>query len=69
MLAMMNKQICGTIYGSESPRTAIPKLLDLYRDGVLKIDEQVTKTYSLADINQGYHDLGAGRILRGLVTF
>ncbi len=69
MLAMMNKQISGSIYGSESPRTAIPKLLNLYRDGILKLDELITKTYTLDEVNQGYADLEAGTILRGALTF
>jgi S-(hydroxymethyl)glutathione dehydrogenase/alcohol dehydrogenase len=69
MLAMMNKQISGSLYGSESPRVAIPKLLNLYRDGILKIDELITKTYSLDEVNQGYADLEAGKILRGALSF
>ena len=69
MLAMMNKQISGSIYGSESPRTAIPKLLNLYRDGLLKLDELITKTYTLDQVNEGYADLEAGTILRGALTF
>ena len=69
MLAMMNKQISGSIYGSESPRTAIPKLLNLYRDGILKLDELITKTYTLDEVNQGYADLEDGKILRGALTF
>ena len=69
LLAMMNKEIKGCLYGSESPRTQIPRLLDLYRDGVLKLDELVTETYRLDQVNQGYADVGAGRILRGVITF
>ena len=69
MLAMMNKQISGCLYGSEAPQTAIPKLLNLYRDGILKIDELITKTYSLEQVNEGYADLEAGTILRGALTF
>ena len=69
MLAMMNKQISGTLYGSESPRVAIPKLLNLYRDGILKIDELITKTYTLDQVNEGYADLEAGTILRGALSF
>lgn len=69
MFAMMNKQISGTIYGSANPRVAIPQLLDLYRDGTLKIDELITKTYTLDDVNQGYADLEAGTILRGALIF
>jgi S-(hydroxymethyl)glutathione dehydrogenase/alcohol dehydrogenase len=67
--AMMNKQISGSLYGSESPSVAIPKLLNLYRDGILKIDELITKTYTLDQVNQGYADLEAGTILRGAIVF
>jgi S-(hydroxymethyl)glutathione dehydrogenase/alcohol dehydrogenase len=69
MFAMMNKQLSGTIYGSANPRVAIPQLLNLYRDGILKIDELITKTYPLDEVNQGYADLEAGIILRGALSF
>ena len=69
MLSMMDKQVLGCLYGSGSPRVQIPRLLDLYRDGILKIEELITKTYSLDDVNQGYRDLAAGTILRGALTF
>ncbi|WP_045877940.1 NDMA-dependent alcohol dehydrogenase [Pseudofrankia sp. DC12] len=68
-MAMMNKEIRGCLFGSSSPRAQIPKLLDLYRAGILKIDELVTKTYSLDQVNEGYADLDAGRILRGALVF
>jgi S-(hydroxymethyl)glutathione dehydrogenase/alcohol dehydrogenase len=69
MLAMMNKEIKGCLYGSESPRTQIPRLLNLYRDGILKLDELITETYSLDQLNEGYADVEAGRVLRGVITF
>ena len=69
LLAMMNKEIKGCLYGSESPRIQIPRLLDLYRDGILKLDELITETYSLDQVNQGYADIEAGRVLRGVITF
>jgi Zn-dependent alcohol dehydrogenase len=42
-------------------------MLDLYRAGKLKLDELVTNTYSLEEINQGYADLEAGRNIRGVI--
>ena len=68
-LAMMNKEIKGTIFGSGNPRFDIPNLLALYRSGKLKVDELVTRTYSLDDINQGYQDMRDGKNIRGVVTF
>ncbi len=69
MFAMMNKNLVGTIFGSANPRQRIPFLLDLYKQGKLKIDEMVTKTYSLDEINQGYIDQADGTITRGVITF
>jgi NDMA-dependent alcohol dehydrogenase len=69
MLAMSNKQIRGCLFGSQSPRVLIPRLLGLYRTGALQIEELVTSTYTLDQINDGYADLDAGRILRGALVF
>ena len=43
-LALMEKRLQGALFGSGNPRADIPKLLGLYRDGQLKLDELITKT-------------------------
>jgi NDMA-dependent alcohol dehydrogenase len=63
------KEIVGNVYGGCNPHADIPRLLSLYRRGLLKLDELVTKTYSLDQVNEGYDDLLSGRIMRGLLTF
>jgi NDMA-dependent alcohol dehydrogenase len=68
-LAMYNKQIRGTIFGSGSPRAEIPRLLEEYRRGALKIDELVSREYSLDEINQGYADMRDGKNIRGVIAF
>jgi S-(hydroxymethyl)glutathione dehydrogenase/alcohol dehydrogenase len=68
-LAMMNKEIKGTIFGSGNPRFDVPSLLALYRAGKLKLDELVTRTYSLDEINEGYQDMRDGKNIRGVLTF
>ncbi|HBX77901.1 MAG TPA: alcohol dehydrogenase, partial [Acidimicrobiaceae bacterium] len=68
-LAMMNKQIRGTIFGSASPNQAIPELLSMYREGRLKLDELVTNTYTLDEVNQGYQDMRDGKNIRGVIVF
>ncbi len=52
-LAMWNKEIKGTIFGSLNPRADIPKLLNLYCDGLLKLDELITNWYSLTRSTTG----------------
>jgi NDMA-dependent alcohol dehydrogenase len=67
--AMSNKRLQGTLYGSVNPRVDVPMLLNLYRSGELKLDELVTRTYSLDEINLGWQDLEEGRNLRGVLVF
>ena len=45
----------------------IPKMLDLYRSGDLKLDELITKQYKLEEIKQGYQDLLDGKNIRGVI--
>jgi S-(hydroxymethyl)glutathione dehydrogenase/alcohol dehydrogenase len=68
-LAMMQKEIRGVIFGAANPRFDIPNLLSLYKSGQLKLDELITRTYSLDQINQGYRDMLDGVNLRGVVAF
>ncbi len=68
-LTMFNKAILGSLFGSGNPRIMIPRLLDLYRKGVVKLDEMVTREYTLDEINDGYDDLAAGRNIRGVIRF
>lgn len=44
-------------------------LLNLYRAGRLKLDELVTKTYTLDQINEAFDDMRAGRKIRGVIKF
>lgn len=67
-LTLMEKQLVGSLFGSANPRVDIPRLLGLYRSGQLKLDELVTNTYSLDEVNQGYADMRSGRNLRGVIT-
>ena len=68
-LTLFQKELRGSIFGSANPRADIPKLLGLYRDGQLKLDELITKTYKLQDINQGYADMRDGKNIRGVIVY
>ncbi len=68
-LAMYNKEIKGSIFGSGNPRADIPYLLKLYEQGQLKLDELVTRTYPLDEVNQGYQDMRDGKNIRGVLAF
>ena len=68
MLTLFQKRIQGTLFGSANPMYDIRKMLDLYRTGDVKLDELVTQTYRLEDINQGYQDLLDGKNIRGVIV-
>jgi S-(hydroxymethyl)glutathione dehydrogenase/alcohol dehydrogenase len=68
-LTLMEKQLVGSIFGSANPRADIPRLLGLYAEGQLKLDELVTRTYRLDEVNLGYEDMREGRNIRGVLTF
>lgn len=69
MLTMQQKRLQGAIFGGANPRYDIPNLLRHYMEGTLKLDELVTRTYSLEEINQGYADMNEGNNVRGLIMY
>ncbi len=68
-LAMQQKQLVGSIFGTANPRYDIPRLLGLYKSGQLKLDEMITKTYPLEEVNQGYQDMRDGKNIRGVLVY
>ena len=43
------------------------RLLRLYDAGQLKLDELITNTYTLEQVNEGYQDLRDGKNMRGVI--
>jgi len=68
-MALQEKCIKGTMYGSVRPNIDFPRLVDLYLEGRLKIDELVSRTYRLDQINEGFTALRSGQVARGVVVF
>jgi NDMA-dependent alcohol dehydrogenase len=68
-LTMYQKRIQGSLYGMMSPSKDVPRLLGLWQSGQLRLEEQLTRQYSLDQINQGYADMRAGVNIRGLINF
>ena len=68
-LLTMEKELVGSIFGSSNPEEDVPRLLDLYRDGLLDLDRMVTRTYPLQQVNDGYQDMRDGRNVRGVLVF
>jgi S-(hydroxymethyl)glutathione dehydrogenase / alcohol dehydrogenase len=63
-LSCLEYSIVGCNYGSVRPQVDFPKLVDLYMAGKLAIDELITGHRPLAEANEAFEDLAAGRALR-----
>ncbi|MFD1532534.1 NDMA-dependent alcohol dehydrogenase [Pseudonocardia aurantiaca] len=68
-LTLFQKRLQGAMFGNCNPNWDILHQLQLYRDGVLKLDELVTNTYSLEEIQQGYQDMHDGKNIRGVIVY
>ncbi|MFT7600373.1 MAG: NDMA-dependent alcohol dehydrogenase [Acidimicrobiales bacterium] len=68
-LTLFQKRIQGAIFGASSPKRDIPWMLDMYQNGQLRLDEIVTRTYTLDQINEGYADMHAGTNMRGVIVY
>jgi len=67
-LHMNEKTVKGCYYGSSSPRLDSLRYLRLYKAGKLLLDELVTRTYRLEEVNEVFKDMEEGRIIRGVVV-
>lgn len=68
-LVLYQKRIQGAIFGMANPTSDIPRALQMYRDGSIKLDELISRRYTLDEVAQGYEDMHAGVNIRGIVTF
>ncbi len=66
-LTLFEKRIQGALFGGGNPFDDIPLMLELYRSGNLKLDELITTTYRLEQVNEAYDDLNAGKNIRGVI--
>jgi S-(hydroxymethyl)glutathione dehydrogenase/alcohol dehydrogenase len=59
----------GTAFGGARGRTDVPKIVDWYMDGKIRIDELITHTMPLADINDAIDLMHAGESIRSVVIY
>ncbi|RAH96779.1 alcohol dehydrogenase [Acuticoccus sediminis] len=68
-LPIQEKVLTGSMYGGARPRLDVERLVDLYTRKRLRLDELITRTYRLGEINDALHDLHEGRLARGLIRY
>ncbi|PCI43186.1 MAG: alcohol dehydrogenase, partial [Moraxellaceae bacterium] len=63
------KRIKGSGYGSSLPQRDIPRFIDWYLSGELKLDEMITKRIKLEQVNQAFEEMGRGEGARSVIVF
>jgi len=66
---LREKRIQGSTMGSNRFRTDMPRFIDFYRSGKLKLDELVSRRIRLEDVNDALADLKTGEIARQVIVF
>jgi len=66
---MRGRMLTGSAMGATRPRIDIPRLIELYRAGRLKLDELVSGHYSLDEINEAVASMERGEAIRNVIMF
>jgi S-(hydroxymethyl)glutathione dehydrogenase/alcohol dehydrogenase len=59
----------GTAFGGARGRTDVPKIVDWYMDGKINIDDLITHTMPLDEINTAFDLMHAGESIRSVVIY
>ncbi len=69
MIALENKSIVGTIYGSANVRTDFVKLIDWAKKGDLELEKMVSRKIPIEDINDAFRAMLEGEVIRSVVVY
>jgi len=66
---LQDRTLMGSLHGSARPRLDFLWILDLYRQGKIKLDELVSRYRPLDEINEAFDDLKQGKVARTVLVF
>jgi S-(hydroxymethyl)glutathione dehydrogenase/alcohol dehydrogenase len=61
------KSLVGCAYGSARPQVDFPRIVDLYMEGKIKLDELITRRYGLDEVNEAFRAMDAGEVARSIL--
>jgi S-(hydroxymethyl)glutathione dehydrogenase/alcohol dehydrogenase len=64
-----DKVYINPLYGKCRPQVDFPNIIDLYEDGLIRLEEMITRTYFLDELDKAFEDLLAGRNAKGVILF
>ena len=59
----------GTAFGGARGRTDVPKIVEWYMEGKINIDDLITHTMGLDEINKAFHLMHEGESIRSVVVY
>ncbi len=62
------KTVKGCWYGSANVREDVPKLIALYKEGKLKLEELVSREIGVEGVNEAFTAMQSGEVARSLIT-
>jgi S-(hydroxymethyl)glutathione dehydrogenase/alcohol dehydrogenase len=68
-LPLEEKSLLGSLYGSANMRRDMPKLIDLYVQKKLKIDELISRTITLDEVNEAFSAMESGEVARSVIVY
>ena len=66
---LQEKTIKGCWYGSSNVQRDVPKLIDLYKKGDLKLDELISRTITLDQVNEAFDAMKTGEVARSVIKY
>ena len=66
---LRDRKIQGSLMGSNRFRVDMPRMIELYMQGRLHLDEWISQTIKLEEINEGFKAMKEGKVLRCMIDF
>lgn len=67
-VVLAEKTIKGCWYGSSNVQKDVPKLIDLYKKGELKLDELISREINVSEVNEAFEAMKTGEVARSVIT-
>ena len=68
-VVLSEKTIKGCWYGSSNVQKDVPKLIELYQSGQLKLDELISRTISVDEVNEAFEAMKTGEVARTVIEY
>jgi NDMA-dependent alcohol dehydrogenase len=68
-VVLAEKTIKGCWYGSSNVQKDVPKLIELYKSGQLKLDELISRTISIDEVNEAFDAMKTGEVARSVIQY